>query len=104
MAVQQTIDRDTVVAQSPEQVSCELDGEVVLMSVEQGNYYRIDEIGSRVWALIETPRRVDALCDQLLTEFDVAHTECEADVLAFLGDLLDDGLITVTGDAEADPS
>ena len=90
-----------MVRQSPDQVSTDLDGEVVLLSIERGNYYRIDEVGSRVWALIETPRQVGALCDDLRTEFDVEPAECQADVLAFLNDLFNDGLIEVAADEDA---
>ena len=100
MSVQTKLDRAAVVTQSPDQVSCELDGQVVLMSVGQGSYYRIDEIGSRIWSMIAAPLSIQALCDRLLTEFEVSPETCEADVLAFLNDLLEDDLIQVVDHGE----
>lgn len=53
--VNNEINLNSVVAQSEDQVSTELDGETVLMSIEQGNYYGMDKVLSRIWALIEKP-------------------------------------------------
>ncbi len=92
---QARIDLETVVSHSADLVSCELDGEVVLMSIESGAYFRIDEIGSRIWSLLEEPRRVRELCDQLMLEFEVDREQCERDVLTFLNDMRADRLIEV---------
>src|SRR5690606_27068871 len=40
------LDLQSVVTHGKEQVFCELDGEMVLMSVRHGEYYRLDEVGS----------------------------------------------------------
>jgi hypothetical protein len=90
-----SIEISSVVRQSEEQVAAEVDGEVVMMSIEQGNYYGIDEVGSRVWALIEQPTAVGAICDALEAEFDVERATCEADVLKFIEELAEQGLIRV---------
>ena len=45
-----------------------VDGEAVLMSVANGKYYRLDDIGTRIWTLIETPTAIGAVCDQLIQE------------------------------------
>ncbi len=86
---------DTVVTPSEELVSSDLDGETVMMSIENGQYYGLDEIGSRVWALIEEPRSVSELCDVLVEEYEVAREQCEQDVLAFLNELAEDNLVKV---------
>jgi len=95
------INLNTVVARSDGQVSCDLDGEVVLMSVEKGEYYRIDDIGSRIWAMIDPPQSVSALCDRLVSEYDVERRECEEDVLSFLRKLHKDDMIRVEIHAQA---
>ncbi len=95
MSAPPPLDLQSVVTHGKEQVFCELDGEMVLMSVRHGEYYRLDEVGSRIWALIETPSRVAALCDRLVDEYRVDRAACEADVLAFLHDLQAGDLIEV---------
>lgn len=86
---------DSVVVQSEEQICAEVDGEVVMMSIGQGNYYGLDSVGGRVWELIAQPRCVDDLCDQLVAEYAVDRTTCEADVLRFLEDMAEQKLIEV---------
>ena len=57
---------DAVIAQGDDQVSTVVDGETVLMNVGSGQYYQLDDIGSRIWALIESPVAVGAVCDRLI--------------------------------------
>lgn len=93
------IEMSSIVRQSGGQVSAEIDDEVVMMNVEQGNYYALDEVGSRIWALIEQPMEVSALCDRLIEEYEVERAACEIDVLKFLDELLEQGGVEVEGQA-----
>ena len=86
---------DAVVVRSPEQVSGDLDGKVVLLSIENGQYYNMNEVGSRIWALLETPIAVGALIDRLLAEFDVDRATCTSEVAAFLEQLRKDRLLAI---------
>ncbi|MBT3878989.1 MAG: lasso peptide biosynthesis PqqD family chaperone [Candidatus Scalindua sp.] len=90
------IDLNSVVAQSEDQVSTELDGETVLMSIEQGNYYGMDKVLSRIWALIEKPIPVSTLCDRLIDEYNVERETCEQDVLNVLNDLTKENLLKIS--------
>ncbi|MBW1829607.1 MAG: PqqD family protein, partial [Deltaproteobacteria bacterium] len=65
------INLESVVVQVVDLVSSSLDEETVMMSVNSGKYYGLDEIGSRIWELIKQPRSVSDLCDILLGEFEV---------------------------------
>ena len=82
-------------------VSCNLDGETALLSVDQGKYYGLDPIGSRIWALLEQARTVTELCALMLAEFAVEPAQCQQDVLAFLHDLAQDNLIKVVDEPPA---
>ncbi|MGE5493520.1 MAG: lasso peptide biosynthesis PqqD family chaperone [Actinomycetota bacterium] len=90
------MDLNNVVKQSSDPISADVDGELVMMSIERGNYYGLSGIGSRIWQLIETPVTVSALCDKLLQEYDVERSVCEVDVLEFLGKLAEQELIEVS--------
>jgi hypothetical protein len=90
------IDLNSVIKRADDLVSCDLDGETALMSVENGKYYGLDPIGSRIWVLLEEARPVADLCGLLLQEFDVEPAQCQQDVLAFLTELAKDNLIMVT--------
>jgi len=68
-----------------------------MMSVENGKYYGLDDIGSRIWELIERPVKVSDLIDTLLERFDVDRETCEIDVLKFLNELNEDKILAVKG-------
>ncbi|HZW26296.1 MAG TPA: lasso peptide biosynthesis PqqD family chaperone [Gallionella sp.] len=87
------MDLNSVVKQSSDPISAEIDGELVMMSIEKGNYYGLTGIGNRIWQLLETPIKVSALCDKLVEEYDVEKAVCEADTLEFLRELSGQGLI-----------
>lgn len=67
----------------------------MLLSIENGEYYNMNEVGSRIWALLEKPMTVGALIDRLLEEFEVERATCEQEALAFLEQLHKDKLLKV---------
>jgi hypothetical protein len=87
---------DSIVVASSEQVACDLDGEVVILSLRNGAYYGLDPVATRIWALVERPRAVSSVCEVLLAEYEgVSAEQCLSEVLALLTDLQSWGLITV---------
>ena len=91
------ISAESIVQQIEDIVASDIDDEKVMMSVEKGRYYGLDPVGSRVWELIEKPIRVSELIDKLLPKYDVDRETCERDVLAFLEELHQDGILQVDG-------
>lgn len=71
------------VARSAEVLASEVDGHVVMMSIETGTYFGLDAIGSEIWQLLEQPLRISEICDILESHYDVQRDVCENDVLAF---------------------
>jgi hypothetical protein len=74
----------TQVCRSSNLLTSEIDGEVVMMSLEQSSYYGLDVIGSRIWQLLAEPLPVSELVAKLLEEYDVDALTCQRDVLALL--------------------
>jgi len=89
------ITTNTVISQIEEIVTTDIDGETVMMSIENGEYYGLDDIGSRIWELIARPIKVSDLIDTLLERFDVDRETCEIDVLKFLNELNEDRILEV---------
>ncbi len=67
--------------------------ETLMMSVKAGRYYGLDAVASRIWELLETPKTVAQLCAQICQEFEIDAQTCEADVLKFTGDLVDNRIV-----------
>ncbi|GAB3855641.1 hypothetical protein GCM10028801_11580 [Nocardioides maradonensis] len=47
-------------------------------------YLGLDEVGQRIWALLEQPQSLDALVGTLTEEYDVSAADCTRDVRAFV--------------------
>ena len=94
--------RDSCVVASDEQVSTALGDETVLLGMGDGVYYGLDAVGTRLWALLATPRRVSQLVGTITEEFDVTAEQCERDVLALLDELAKRRLVReVIGEGDA---
>lgn len=89
----------STVAASRDQVSSDLAGETVLLSLTSAQYHGFTGVGARIWELIQQPATVRSVCDAIVAEYDVARERCEADVLAFLAQCDERGLIEVRGGA-----
>jgi len=82
-----------MVVVSQDQVSCDLSGESAILNLKAGVYYGLNEVGTRIWKLIQEPRRVGELRDAILEDYEVESDRCETDIMTLLQDLLDNGLI-----------
>jgi hypothetical protein len=92
---------DTIIVAAEDQVSSDLGGEVAILDLKVGVYYGLDEVGARVWELIQEPRAVGDVRDILLKEYDVAPERCERDLFALLERLAERGLVEVRDEASA---
>lgn len=87
---------ETVIHRSPDLLTSEIDGEVVMLSIARGSYFGLDEVGSRIWDLLEKPIPVGRLVARLLEEYEVEPDRCRAETLSFLESLLDRGIVVRT--------
>jgi hypothetical protein len=87
------LSEDLIVARRGGLLEAEVDGEMVGLHVDNGTCYGFNATATRVWALIETPRRLGELRDALLEEFDVPPDICEAQLRDLLSGLEADGLV-----------
>ena len=92
------VDLDDVVARNKDLLSSELDSDTVLMSVTQASYYGLDSTAQQIWNMLDQPRRVADLCEQLLETYDVDRATCEQHVRTFLTEMNKEGLIHVVAE------
>ena len=83
------------VVASPDQVSADLGGQAAILSFNTGLLYGLDDVGVRIWNLIQEPQLVADIRDVLLEEYDVSQTVLERDLLRVLGELHEHDLIAV---------
>ena len=78
---------ETEIVASSRQISCELSDETVILNLEDGVYYGLNSIASRVWELVQQPRTVREIRDSLLAEYEIEESTCTQDLLDLLGQL-----------------
>ncbi|GJM41134.1 MAG: hypothetical protein DHS20C20_14160 [Ardenticatenaceae bacterium] len=83
------------IIRSEEFITSTVENEVVMMSLEKGNYYGLDSIGSFIWENMAQPTTVETLCQKLTEKFDVKPEQCQADVLVFLSELLQEEMVQI---------
>ena len=89
-----TISTNTIISVAEEQISGDLlDGEVVILNMNDDIYYGLDQVGGRIWNLVQTPITFGEIIQILLEEFDVDYQQCSDDVIALLEDMLSKELI-----------
>lgn len=90
-----TFSQQDIVQRNPDLLSSQIDGEIIMMNMHDGNYYGLNEIASRIWELIEKPIVYSDLIKALLAEFDVTEEACSNDVSTFLAQLAEKKLIVI---------
>ena len=78
---------------SDEVLSQEVNGETVLLDLEGESYFGLNEVGTRIWQLLQTEQTVGATLDTLTEEYDVSREQLENDVSELLGKLTEAGLV-----------
>lgn len=88
---------NTVVIATPEQVSCAVGDESVILGLKNSVYYGMNPVGASIWKLLQKQISVAELRDAVLEEYDVEKERCERDLLDLLGKMQAEGLIQVLG-------
>jgi len=90
------ITNSTMVVAAKDQVSSDLAGEAIILSLQTSMYYGLNQVGARIWAMLRTPQRVQDIRDAIVLQYDVEEDRCERDVLGVLRQLAAHGLIEAT--------
>jgi hypothetical protein len=77
----------------PEVLSRVLAGEAVLLDLQSGTYFGLNDVGTRVWELLKEPKTKDELRAVILAEYEVTEAELDADLERILGELVGRGLV-----------
>jgi hypothetical protein len=97
------INENTIVVANNQQVTGDLpDGDVVILSLKNGVYYGLNEVGARIWKLIQQPVSVRQVNQVLLAEYDVDPEQCQRDVAVLLQELAGKGLIQISRESILD--
>jgi hypothetical protein len=83
----------TKLTRNQDLIAAEMDGDVVMLSIEDGQYYGPTGIAPRIWECLETLQTVEQLLGDLLQHYDVAEDVLRADLDGFLTEMQKNGLL-----------
>jgi hypothetical protein len=85
----------TRISRSPDVLTTEIDGEVLMMSIERGCYFSLNEVGLDIWRRLDTPRSFAELIDGLAADYDATRATIMQDVRALLGQMLAEDIVRI---------
>lgn len=89
------IDLNTTIKRVRKIDATDFNDEKVMMDIENGKYYALNEVGSSIWDKIESNILVSDIVEKLLEEYDVSKEECIEEVLNYLNKLEEENLIEI---------
>jgi hypothetical protein len=88
------------VVAAKDHVSCELEGEAVILKLDDCVYYGLNEGALAIWELIQKPAFVWEIRDEIIRQFEVESGSCERDTLDLLERLKDSSLLQIVSSSE----
>lgn len=86
---------DSIVVAAPDQISCALGEERVILGLKNSVYYGVNSVAASIWQLLQQQRAVSELRDAVLDEYEVEAERCERELLCLLEQMRSEGLIQV---------
>jgi hypothetical protein len=74
-------------------ISGRLHEELVMMNIDQGKYFSLNQVATRIWDLLEVDLTIDELSSKLMEEYDVDPVQCVNEVEEYLTEMLKLGLV-----------
>jgi hypothetical protein len=93
--------RSVVVATS-QQVSCDLGPEAAILNMKNSVYYGLNPVGASIWHLLQQPRSIGEMRDAIAAEYEVSAEQVERDLLGLVKELMDEGLVEISGGVSKD--
>jgi len=91
--VESTFVESNVVIAAKDQIGCNLGEEEIILDLGSGVYYGLNEVGSRIWDLVQKPISVGEIVDAVVSEYDAERTDCAKDICQFLAEMAEHGLL-----------
>lgn len=73
----------------------EIAGESVLLNLDGGRYFGLDDVGTDMWKALTSSRTIAEAYDRLLAQFDVDTATLKKDLETLINRLIENRLITL---------
>lgn len=76
----------------------ELDGEAVLLNLDSESYYGLNQVGTRMWALVMESDSIQAAYEELANEYEVEAKTLKDDLRVQIEEWIEHGLARIDGE------
>lgn len=87
------INEMTMLSRKPTVIGADVADEAILLDVDSGYFFQLNRTGARIWAFVEQPGTMGALCDHMAASYKVDVEDCRRDVTEFVAGLIDRGVL-----------
>ena len=74
-------------------ISGRLHDELVMMDLDQGKYFSLNPVATRIWDLLEKQVDINELCGLLMAEYEVEAGQCRSEVSEVLMEMVKLGIV-----------
>ncbi|MEG0086999.1 MAG: lasso peptide biosynthesis PqqD family chaperone [Niameybacter sp.] len=78
---------ETVIKQEGSMDTSDIDGEKVMMDLDKGSYFMLNDVATHIWDLVESPMKLADVVAHLLGEYEIDEETCKEQVMAFVSEL-----------------
>ncbi len=71
-----------------EHIASKIQDETVMVDIDSGNYFALNEVASSIWDLLDQPRSTDEVCSELMQEYEIDEENCRKQTEEFIKELL----------------
>ncbi|BCX82247.1 hypothetical protein MIT9_P1832 [Methylomarinovum caldicuralii] len=75
----------------------QLENETVLLNLEDGYYYGLDDLGTRIWQMLKQGDSLGECLEWILENYEVSPEQAEKDLEALIRHMTEKGLIEPAG-------
>ncbi|MFQ5767311.1 MAG: PqqD family protein [Acidobacteriota bacterium] len=93
----------SIVVKNPNVHWTVLEGEAVLVNLENGFYYNLNKVGTAIWELLDAERPLSEVLSSLCSRFDVPDSKARADLEQIIETLTREQLVEHVAEQAKDP-
>ena len=84
-----------LISRSPSMLTTEVGGEVLMMNVERGCYFTLNDVACDIWHRLDAPCSFARLIDGLAADYDATRATIVADVKAVLRQMVAEDIVRI---------
>jgi hypothetical protein len=91
-----TLSDTTVLTAISNHASCAVGNESVILHLNSGIYYGLDEVGTWIWTQLQQPRTVAEIRTAVADSYEMGGCDFEPELMGFLHSLVEHHLVAAT--------